>query len=169
MSAVLMTPVKEGRQGNPWKFSPCSINAFKDYLRGVTCTRSKNVLPAPPDGQRSGELLSKDSQCRLAQRDARSSFCQSMQELNGGMSRVCGGMYCKVPDKENTCQSTLPQEFTSCDTNKWCVAGRCVSKNEDSATSNATTAKSRQQTPRKSSSPTFIPIVTTDSGITEAT
>ncbi|BFZ11344.1 hypothetical protein BsWGS_14383 [Bradybaena similaris] len=120
MSTIFHPPVSSDQKGNPWKFSPCSIKSFKSYLSEVSCTLPENtlrenILPTAPAGHRAGEVLSRDAQCRLSFRDARSSFCQELQEHNGGMADLCGRMFCSIPDgKPGRCSSMIPQEFTPC-------------------------------------------------------
>ncbi|KAH9487887.1 hypothetical protein Btru_067778 [Bulinus truncatus] len=79
MSTVFQTPVRAGNAGNPWKFSQCSIKAFKNYLSTQTCTyplKSQVLTFYLPLGTVNGpEVLSRDAQCRLNFRDNSSTYC----------------------------------------------------------------------------------------------
>ncbi|CAG5136823.1 unnamed protein product, partial [Candidula unifasciata] len=124
MSTVFTSPVAAGNEGNPWRFSPCSIKSIKAFLDEVTCTLPEHTsrihqLPMPSESNRAGQVLFRNAQCVLAFQDSRSSFCQSIQMQNGGLNSLCGGMYCSIPgDWMGACQTVVPQEFTPCGTGK---------------------------------------------------
>ncbi|BFZ21326.1 hypothetical protein BsWGS_24365 [Bradybaena similaris] len=169
MSTVFSSPVPAGNEGNPWRFSPCSIKSFKAYLDGVTCTLPEHTsgsteLPVPSESDRAGQVLFRNAQCVLAFRDTRSSFCNSVQMQNGGLESLCGGMYCSIPNGwRGSCQTVIPQEFTSCGTKKWCVTGRCVDMEDPSTTTITTSATATTQ----STSPVTEPLTSTTTTTTQ--
>ncbi|XP_059168802.1 salivary glue protein Sgs-3-like [Physella acuta] len=74
-----------------------------------------------------GEILDWDEQCQHFFGSSSSTYCRTQQISQGGEQNLCGGMFCKLPGS-STCQAMIPQEFTPCASNKWCVAGKCVDK-----------------------------------------
>ncbi|GFN99652.1 Zinc metalloproteinase/disintegrin [Plakobranchus ocellatus] len=144
MSTIFSLPIQSANRGNPWKFSSCSIEAFKVYLNGFTCTEPQNTgsvdrLPAPTGNERAGLAQSRNEQCRRSFQDSSSSYCSLVQIQNGGEDSLCGGMYCSIPGSPNVCRPLLPLEFTTCGTGKWCQLGICVDVEEDTTTTPATT------------------------------
>uniref|UniRef100_A0A2C9M1W4 Peptidase M12B domain-containing protein n=1 Tax=Biomphalaria glabrata TaxID=6526 RepID=A0A2C9M1W4_BIOGL len=120
--------VQPGNEGKPWKFSNCSISKFKSYLASKNCTRPEytsnvDVLPAPIVGQRAGEVLSKDDQCRLALNYPRSSYYAGSAEEQ---ARLCSAMWCFSPLGEYIITLVRPLAYTSCGTNMICLQGFCV-------------------------------------------
>ncbi|GFS02034.1 A disintegrin and metalloproteinase with thrombospondin motifs 1 [Elysia marginata] len=86
MSTVFQLPVQTANTGNPWKFSSCSIDAFKSYLSSFTCTEPQNTgtadrLPAPTGNARAGLALDRNDQCRLYFRDNSSFYCSPTPRL----------------------------------------------------------------------------------------
>ncbi|XP_059139287.1 mucin-2-like [Physella acuta] len=154
MSTVSSSSVDPSNEGNPWRFSPCSIKAFKTYLQITDCTlpektKQSNVLPSGPSP---GQVLTKDEQCARSSRDSGSHYCKDVQQMNGGEHLVCSGMFCSSVDDSTFCYITLPLEHTACGDNMWCYAGHCVSNLSTQATSEpeaagtATTADVTQNT-----------------------
>ncbi|XP_055871573.1 serine-rich adhesin for platelets-like [Biomphalaria glabrata] len=120
--------VQPGNEGKPWKFSNCSISKFKSYLASKNCTRPEytsnvDMLPAPIVGQRAGEVLSKDDQCRLALNYPRSSYYAGSAEEQ---ARLCSAMWCFSPLGEYIITLVRPLAYTSCGTNMICLQGFCV-------------------------------------------
>ncbi|BFZ21327.1 hypothetical protein BsWGS_24366 [Bradybaena similaris] len=122
MASAFKRPVKSGTEGHPWRFSSCSIEAFKEFLSRTTCTHKtdagRDVLSSGDATLRPGEELSKDEQCRYFFQNRLSYYCQDTQESQRGVEQLCGGMFCSVPDSENVCRPVIPQEFTECGTGK---------------------------------------------------
>ncbi|XP_059139311.1 mucin-5AC-like [Physella acuta] len=164
MATIFRSPVDPGNEGNPWTFSSCSRSAIKTYLKSVTCTQVTssitNALPPPVEGQRPGEVLSLDDQCRLSFRDTSSFYCKNVQVAYGGEAQLCGGMYCSIPnDPDGYCQTTIPQEYSPCGSSYWCVAGKCILR-VNSTTAVPTTTTIRTTTTTKPTT-TTVPTTTT--------
>ncbi|KAL4225404.1 hypothetical protein ACF0H5_016094 [Mactra antiquata] len=119
---------------NPWRFSPCSVTAFKSYVDSMgsgNClldssyyydeqeyTDHMTLLP--------GELHSADEQCRLARGD-NSYLCSSPTDED-----ICRVMMCKGDD--GYCWYYAAARGTPCgetSQNKWCIDGQCVTRSDD--------------------------------------
>ncbi|RUS88878.1 hypothetical protein EGW08_003317, partial [Elysia chlorotica] len=167
MSTIFSIPVQLSNTGNPWKFSPCSVQDFKLYLDGFSCTEPQNtgstdLLPAPTGDDRAGLAQSRDDQCRQYFRDSSSSYCTIVQAQNGGEGSLCGGMYCSIPGSPLSCRTMLPLEYTTCGAGQWCRAGFCVAVEEDTTTTQApTTTTSTTTTTTTTTSTTQAPTTTT--------
>ncbi|KAL8562030.1 hypothetical protein ACOMHN_031801 [Nucella lapillus] len=123
MSTIATFPREESRASNPWQFSPCSVDAFGAYLDTVQC--ATHPPPKSISTQEIGGLyLDADEQCELAMGPG-SYFCRTVQGRLGH-DLMCRRMYCYLPDDPGFCASIVPQEYTVCDTTKWCQRGKCV-------------------------------------------
>ncbi|KAK3804182.1 hypothetical protein RRG08_012062, partial [Elysia crispata] len=177
MSTIFSLPVQPANTGSPWKFSSCSIDAFKSYLDFFTCTEAQNTgttdrLPAPTGDNRAGLVETRDDQCRQYFQDSSSSYCTIVQAQNGGESSLCGGMYCSIPGSPLSCRTMLPLEFTTCGSGKWCRAGFCVDVEEDPTTTQppTTAAPTTTEAPTTTTTTTTTeaPTTTTTTTTTEA-
>ncbi|KAK6960539.1 GPI-anchored protein PB15E9.01c [Biomphalaria glabrata] len=156
MAAISAVNVELGNEGKPWKFSNCSINSFKTYLTSKTCTRPEytstvDVLPAPQVGQRAGEVLSKDDQCRLALNYPQSSYYAGSA---ADQAKLCSGMWCFSPLGNGIITLVRPLAYTSCGTNMICLQGFCVPFQQVTTTVSTTTTTPTTTTSTTTSSTT---------------
>ncbi|KAI8764657.1 GPI-anchored protein PB15E9.01c [Biomphalaria glabrata] len=169
MAAISAVNVELGNEGKPWKFSNCSINSFKTYLTSKTCTRPEytstvDVLPAPQVGQRAGEVLSKDDQCRLALNYPQSSY-YAVGRLGSithvvekgsaaDQAKLCSGMWCFSPLGNGIITLVRPLAYTSCGTNMICLQGFCVPVQQVTTTLSTSTTTPTTTTSTTTSSTT---------------
>ncbi|XP_045181277.2 A disintegrin and metalloproteinase with thrombospondin motifs 16-like [Mercenaria mercenaria] len=118
---------------NPWRFSQCSIDAFKSY---VSSMGSENCLLDHGDYYSAseysshvsllpGQLHTPDEQCQLVRGDS-SSLCSDAESED-----ICTTMLCKGDD--NRCWYYAAARGTPCGPvshNKWCIDGQCVAKSD---------------------------------------
>lgn len=114
---------------NPFVFSSCSIQYFRDHLADLTSTDSNCLLNAPADvamniTEYPGQRYSVDKQCQIIF-GPESFYC-------GGGSRdrsICREMQCWVAEI-GQCYAGVEQrafEGTTCANQSWCILGQCVS------------------------------------------
>ncbi|XP_012935843.2 uncharacterized protein LOC101854074 [Aplysia californica] len=117
---------------NPWLFSQCSVDYFKDFIDGLdkndtNCLVTKNAERSTQEIQpflvsQPGEVYAGDEFCRLG--DGQDSFICRDQHI-GDYSNTCyGGIYCYRP-ADQQCVPKLPPEGFSCGNRKWCINGTC--------------------------------------------
>ncbi|XP_060604120.1 uncharacterized protein LOC132756985 isoform X2 [Ruditapes philippinarum] len=143
---------------NPWRFSQCSIDAFKKFFGSVRCFLDhgdyydKNEWDEH-NKRLPGERFTLDEQCKLIRGD-NSRFCrQAGQESN---EEICRVMKCLQPGA-NYCHFHAAARGTPCGKsglNKWCIDGKCVERESIATTrrpvattkSQRTTTQSRETT-----------------------
>ncbi|XP_076288590.1 A disintegrin and metalloproteinase with thrombospondin motifs 9 isoform X2 [Lasioglossum baleicum] len=108
----------------PWKWSKCSRHFVTEFLESYqgTCLLDKPDRAESIDMSRlPGENYTADQQCELAF-GAGSRVCTTMA--------VCRRLWCTAPKWDNQCHTEyMPwADGTSCDTNKWCIRGECISR-----------------------------------------
>ncbi|KAK3757872.1 hypothetical protein RRG08_014428 [Elysia crispata] len=155
----IMTPVgthKHQVLKNAFYFSRCSI---RDMYIHLSKPRSACVLDEPQvyhkyDLERypPGHLYTADQQCKLIF-GKKSHFCDVYQKPDNLENIMCGLLWCKDPDKDNSCRtnsylSALPG--TRCGSNKVCHLGQCIpdpkKRTETSRRSSTHYHKSRPET-----------------------
>ncbi|XP_052262899.1 uncharacterized protein LOC127866424 [Dreissena polymorpha] len=116
---------------NPWRFSSCSMNYFKQYIS--TLPRA-NCLTDPVNlfdrteflqyvEQYPGQDFTPNEQCQdILGLD---SFYGWGQEL-GTFSSICSEMSCKVPGSASSYRVYKAATGTSCGDKRWCINGACV-------------------------------------------
>ncbi|XP_013069971.2 uncharacterized protein LOC106057353 [Biomphalaria glabrata] len=122
-----------GTEFNPWRFSPCSINYFTNFIkeklstsRGYTCL-VYSIEPSAdiPDVSEKllGQLIKPDEQCQQIY-GKNSYYCRHGNEGNNAL--ICHLMFCKEP-VTTRCLQEAALIGTSCGDGKICINGQCVS------------------------------------------
>jgi len=129
MSAFVGEP-KPANDGNPWKFSRCSIDKFNNYFSQRTCTLPENTGKSrgsaklqPP---RSGIAYTETQQCNLAFGKSSRYDASAQRSTGGGEKNKCRTMYCSGTGKSTP---IVAHEYTPCGGINWCVKGLCVQGN----------------------------------------
>ncbi|XP_053385079.1 uncharacterized protein LOC128550301 [Mercenaria mercenaria] len=121
----------ETTKGNPWRFSPCSIAYFKDYISRL---RPHHCLSDPVD------IFDRDEYIKFISTHPGQDYtpneqCQDILGLDsfygwgpelGKFSDICTEMSCKVPGASRSYRVYKAATGTSCGDKKWCMEGRCV-------------------------------------------
>lgn len=131
MSTVASFPTAVEKASNPWKFSPCSVDAFGAYLQSVQCALQPPTTSLTTK-EVAGLYLNADEQCQLAMGPG-SYFCRTVQQRMG-WDLMCRRLYCFMPEEKTYCSSIVPQEYTSCNNKQWCQLGLCVANPDAPAT-----------------------------------
>ncbi|XP_062621281.1 uncharacterized protein LOC134282887 isoform X2 [Saccostrea cucullata] len=117
---------------NPWKFSECSVEYFRDYIQELNNKGENCMLERPMDidpnfreaiKDMPGQILGPNEQCKekLGQ--------GSYYGWAGGLGRyqdICTNMACKNPKKKVSFHLYNAARGTSCGNKKWCINGECV-------------------------------------------
>eukprot|EP00794_Sanderia_malayensis_P005938 gene5938-6628_t len=127
----IMTP-SFSLSSQTWSFSKCSRKYITDFLEagGGNCLLdrpSKKVVYRLPR-KMAGEIFNQNEQCRLVfgvdyescsiiKTDCSKLYCQR----KGGMINSNGLPTCST-------NNMAPAEGTECDTNKWCLKGKCITR-----------------------------------------
>ncbi|XP_031732841.1 A disintegrin and metalloproteinase with thrombospondin motifs 17 [Anarrhichthys ocellatus] len=117
----------KGRNPSDLSWSSCSRTDLENFLRSKasacllhTDPRSRYQIRLPP--KLPGMHYSVDGQCQILF-GTNASFCSDMEHL------MCAGLWCLV-EGDAACKTKLdpPLDGTECGADKWCRAGKCVSK-----------------------------------------
>ncbi|ESO97868.1 hypothetical protein LOTGIDRAFT_152975 [Lottia gigantea] len=117
---------------NPWKFSSCSIEYFRDRLarvartsRGRQClynsiSKSSNI----PEVSKTlpGQLHTPDQICQQIYGPA-SRMCKGVEF--GKLDDICTSLFCLDPYSDGSCYKQVAPRGLSCGNNKWCIDGEC--------------------------------------------
>ncbi|XP_050389676.2 uncharacterized protein LOC126808770 [Patella vulgata] len=123
----------KSKAANPYRFSKCSIQYFKDFIfslkrHGSYCLKTRDALQDIKEISgflinQPGEIYTSDIQCQNSQGD-RSYVCR--EKHRGDFSSTCSqGMLCYNTDI-GMCSKILPADGTPCAKTKWCINGTCV-------------------------------------------
>ncbi|XP_032906237.1 A disintegrin and metalloproteinase with thrombospondin motifs 17 [Amblyraja radiata] len=117
----------KGKNPSDLSWSACSHGDLESFLRSKASTclletdpRSQYATRLPP--KLPGMHYSADEQCQILF-GINATFCKEMEHL------MCSGLWCLV-EEDLPCKTKLdpPLDGTECGVDKWCRAGKCVSK-----------------------------------------
>ncbi|XP_051174425.1 venom metalloproteinase 2-like [Leptopilina boulardi] len=113
----------DGKDVNKLRFSPCSQEELRSFINDEkrNCLYNSPPVDKPLPKILPGTYLSLDDQC----------MAMSNTKSCGEQRNVCVALFCKHPDltKRGVCISKNPAaEGSTCDDNKICLNGECVSK-----------------------------------------
>ncbi|XP_060558850.1 A disintegrin and metalloproteinase with thrombospondin motifs adt-2-like [Ruditapes philippinarum] len=118
----------DSRATHPWKFSPCSANAFKSKLddlkaSGNNCLKEDDTETVlQPTGSPPGQLYPPDKQCQLMLDPDSVMF---RQRHSTAWERICTAMACTQLGFTKVTY-VIPADGTTCGNKKWCWNGKCV-------------------------------------------
>ncbi|XP_064649434.1 A disintegrin and metalloproteinase with thrombospondin motifs like [Lineus longissimus] len=113
---------------NPYRFSSCSINYFKNAINSLESSKTNCLLDSAAHGsdvlelEAPGQKLDADDQCEVA-------FGAGYKYLRGlkGEKDFCKELFClEVGSRSGEKNAGHALRGTSCGNKKWCVQGDCV-------------------------------------------
>ncbi|XP_064601982.1 uncharacterized protein LOC135467960 [Liolophura sinensis] len=124
-------PTSDINKLNPWKFSSCSIQAFRTKLTDLNRFRTNCLSNVAETANRRewdahlsrhpGQLYSVDDVCRQVLGPS-SYMCRDLLPSD---ANVCTSLWCHI-NGTNQCRQYVPPRGTSCGSQKWCIDGVCT-------------------------------------------
>ncbi|XP_053383936.1 A disintegrin and metalloproteinase with thrombospondin motifs 18-like [Mercenaria mercenaria] len=122
---------------NPWRFSTCSVKAFKDFFGRGRCFKDHGNYYDKDEWNKHneklpGERFTPEQQCKLISGD-NSYVCS-----NANNEEICRVMGCF--DSRRGCLEYAAARGTPCGRsgrNKWCIDGKCVQRTSVATTTQA--------------------------------
>ncbi|ESO82509.1 hypothetical protein LOTGIDRAFT_236984 [Lottia gigantea] len=112
---------------NPYYFSSCSVQAFKDYISSASGSCTKTIEDAGYTSyteKHLGQIYKADKQCEYT-RTSGSRFCRTGFKYGSGFDNMCWNFQCQAPGA-SSCFDVRIMDFTTCGNGKWCLQGKCV-------------------------------------------
>ncbi|KAK3585431.1 hypothetical protein CHS0354_020148 [Potamilus streckersoni] len=130
MAASGMGPIPEPIRLNPWHFSGCSVDYFRNFIAsllasGSTCLQETTSDPSSDvyASEMPGQMYDVDQQCSMIW-GPKSFLCRGTEF--GNASTVCTAMYCRDPSSPSDCVLHSAARGTSCGNKAWCIDGICT-------------------------------------------